>query len=189
MSRAFTLLELMVVIAIAGIIATLAVPSFQSMAQHYRGLEASRAALAAVSEGRALAQRSNEPVQVRLEAKRVVLSKAIYAESADVVRKNVTSFEEVRVVALPSDVKVTKLEYLTGTGAVGSSVLAGADATFIFCASSDSYFRFKTSGAPVCGIGNLASSMARIVLKGVDGDHNIRVNAALGSLDIKSGAL
>ena len=179
----------MIVIAVAGIIATLAVPSFQSMAQHYRGIEAARAALAAVSEGRALAQRSNEPVQVRVELQRIVLSKAVYAESADVIRKNVTSFEEVRVVALPTDVKATKLEYLTGSGTVDSSVAAGAGATLIFCASSDSYFRFKSSGVPVCGIGNLASSMARIVLKGVDGPHNIRVNAALGSLDVKSGAL
>ncbi|HEY1098952.1 MAG TPA: hypothetical protein VGF99_08485, partial [Myxococcota bacterium] len=62
-----------------------------------------------------------------------------------------------------------------------------ADAAIVFCASSDSYFR-TSAGAPVCSAGNLISTDARIVFKAVDGAHNVRANAALGTLDVKPGA-
>ena len=180
----------MVVIAIAGIIATLAVPSFQNMVHNYRGLEASRAALAAVSEARGLAQRNNIPVRIRFEAKKVTLSVATFAEAPDNVRKNVTSYTDVRQIALPTDVRLTRLELLGPTGAIVSTFAAGSvDATLVFCSSNDSYFRAVPGGEPVCGIGNLASATARIVMKAVDGDHHIRINAPLGSLDVRSGAL
>lgn len=180
----------MVVLAIVGIIATLAIPSFQSMVHNYRGMEASRIALAAVAEGRALAQRGNAPVRVRIEAKQVVLSTATFVEAADSVRKNVTGYTDARVIPLPSDVRLTRLELLGPTGAITSTFAAGSvGAVLVFCSSNDSYFRESPGGAPVCGIGNLASSTSRIVMKAVDGEHNIRVNAPLGSLDVKSGAL
>lgn len=188
MQRAFTLIEVMIVVAIAGILATLAVPSFQSMAGHYRSAEAGRAALAAVNSARALAQRRNTPVQLTVFADKVVLSVPVFAEPPESIRKNVTAFNDERTIVLPKDIVIQRLELLDGSNVVLSTRSPGATATLIFCATSDSYYRNATDQKPLCGAGNMTSSQARVVLKGLDHAYHIAVSAPLGTIDLKGGA-
>ena len=188
MQRAFTLIEVMIVVAIAGILATLAVPSFQSMAEHYRSAEGSRAALAAVTAARALAQRRNTPVQLTVLADKVILSVPVFAEPPESIRKNVTGFTAERTINLPKDVLIQRLELLDGSNAVTATKTPGAAATLIFCATSDSYYRNSTDLKPLCGAGNMTSSQARVVLKGLDHAYRIEVSAPLGTVDLKGGA-
>ncbi len=188
MKRAFSLIEVMVVVAIAGILATLAVPSFQSMADHYRSAEGSRAALAAVTAARALAQRRNTPVQLTLLSDKVILSVPVFAEAPESIRKNVTSFTPDRTIALPKDVVIERLELLNDSNAVSSTKTPGTTATLIFCAASDSYYRNSADQTPLCGAGNMTSSQARIVLQGIDHAYRLEVSAPLGTIDLKGGA-
>jgi prepilin-type N-terminal cleavage/methylation domain-containing protein len=188
MKRAFSLIEVMIVVAIAGILASVAVPSFRSMAEHYRSAEASRAALAAVTAARALAQRRNTPVELTVFSDKVVLSVPVFAEAPESIRKNVTSFNEQRTIALPRDVTVERLELLDDANVVSATRTPGAAAKLVFCATSDSYYRNSADQKPLCSAGNITSSRARIVLKGLDHAYRIEVSAALGTVELKGGA-
>jgi type II secretory pathway pseudopilin PulG len=178
----------MVVVSIAGILTTLAIPSFQSMARHYRAVEASRAALSAVTAARALAQRRNTPVTLRIEAQRVILRVPEFNEAPDTIRKNVLRFVDDRVIALPRDVSIVRLDLVDDANAVSTRIAGAADADLVFCAASGTYFRDAVSGRPLCPVGNLTSSSARIALTTVDGPFHIVVNAALGTVELKGGA-
>lgn len=71
---------------------------------------------------------------------------------------------------------------------VASTALAGAaDAAITFCPSSDSYFRHAVGGAPVCTVGDLTSATARIQFTVIGKPFHIRVNGALGSVNLKRG--
>jgi prepilin-type N-terminal cleavage/methylation domain-containing protein len=188
MQRAFSLVEVMIVVAIAGILATLAVPLFQSMAEHYRSAEGSRAALAAVTAARALAQRRNTPVQLTVLSDRVILSVPVFAEAPESIRKNVTAFTAERTIILPNEVTIERLELLNDANAVSATKTPNTAATLIFCATSDSYYRNSADLKPLCSAGNMTSSRARIVLKGLDHAYRIEVSAALGTVDLKGGA-
>jgi type IV fimbrial biogenesis protein FimT len=192
-SRAFTLIEVMVVVAIAGILAILAVPSFQEMAVHYRAQEDARAVLMAMTRARALAQRENMPVRLVVQPDTAVYQTARFAgltpeAVAASVRRNVTSFEDHSDTKLPATVKMTRIQYIVN-GAVTSTVDAGPGAVLIFCSSSDSYFRDATTKEPVCRIGDLTSDSARIQFEVLGKQFHIRVNGALGSVDLRRGTL
>ncbi len=178
----------MIVVSIAGLLTTLAVPSFQSMARHYRAVEASRAALSAVTTARALAQRRNTPITMRIEPRRVVLSIPEFSESPDTIRKYVTGFQIDKVITLPADVSIVRMDLIDANNAVSTRLAGANDATLVFCSASGTYFRDAVSRRPLCPVGNLTSSSVRVVLSTVDGPFHITVNAALGTVDLKGGA-
>ena len=187
--RAFSLLELMVVVAILGVIASLAVPNIQKSVGHYRAVGNAREVLAAVTAARGLAQRDNAPVELSLAPTIVNISRADFTGTAAEVRKTVTGFSRTRPITLPGDSKILRLENLGPTGAVASTVTLPATATVRFCSTSDTYFRDSTAAAnPICGSGNLTSGTVRIVFTSQGETWNVKVNAALGNVELKAGA-
>lgn len=187
--RAFSMLELMVVVAILGVIASLAVPNIQKSIGHYRAVGNAREVLASVTAGRGLAQRDNAPVQVAFAAKTITIQRADVTGTAAEVRKTVTGFSRNRVINLPGDTKLLRMENLNTSGAVTSTVTMPATATVRFCSSSDTYFRDNTAGAnPICGAGNITSGTVRVVFTSEGETWNVKVNAALGNVELKAGA-
>jgi prepilin-type N-terminal cleavage/methylation domain-containing protein len=193
--RGVTLLEVTIVLAIAGILASLAAPSFQAMAIHYRAQEGARGVLMAMTRARALAQRENVPARLVIRSTEAVVQLATFGslsaeQVASTTRRNVVAFADQSTLALPPDATVTTLQLLAGDGSVASTVAAGAaGATLVFCASSDSYYRDASTTQPVCGIGDLSSSSARIQFTVLGQPFHIKVNAALGSVDLRRGIL
>jgi prepilin-type N-terminal cleavage/methylation domain-containing protein len=193
--RAVTLLEVMVVLAIAGLLASMAAPSFQDMAVHYRSQEGARGVLMAMTRARALAQRENVPTRLVITPTQAVVQIATFGaltaeQIASTTRRTVVAFADHTTLALPPDATVTSLQTLAGDGTVASTVAAGvAGASIIFCASSDSYYRDADTGQPVCGVGDLTSASARIQFAVLGQPFHIKVNAALGSVDLRRGTL
>lgn len=187
--RAFSMLELMVVVAILGVVASMAVPNIQKSVGHYRAVGNAREVLAAVTSARGLAQRDNAPVQVSFAPKTVTIARADFSGGAAEVRKTVTGFSHDRVVNLPGDTKIVRLENLTTAGGVTSTVTLPGAASLRFCSTSDNYYRDNTPAAnPLCGAGNLTSGNVRVVFTSEGETWNVRINAALGNIELKAGA-
>ena len=186
MARAFSLIEAMVVVAIVGLLAALAVPNLSPLATHYRALEGARSVLAAVNQGRGLAQRNNAPVEVFVEADRLTLRTAVLADdqNPDAIRKIVTSWADDRVIHFGDDIGVTALE-LSGNGTTTTVPPGQATATFRFCPSSDTYYRVGTAQTPVCGVGNVASHSVRLTTALQEQRFVVEVRAALGAIDLR----
>lgn len=179
---------MMAVVAILGLLAALAVPNLTDMARHYRGVEASRVALAAFSQGRALSQRENLPVELAILSNSVetrigVPSATFNPESA---RRSLDSFALERAVAMPG-VKVLRVETLVGA-VVTATEAPGATTVVRFCPGSDGYFRIGATEAPVCTTGDLASRSVRVVFEANGETFNIRLRAPLAAIDLRQGA-
>ncbi len=177
------------VVAIVGLLAGLAVPNLQGMVDHFRAAESFRQALAAVTAARSLAQRTNAPVRLRVNPDSIAIETATVSGTAESVRRTVTGFTTVRSVPLTGGT-FTQMQRLGADGLpTGAAVVAGnAAATVTFCPSSDAYFRNNDADAtPVCGLGNLASTSAKIVIVARGETQHVRVRRALGSVDLRSG--
>lgn len=186
MVRAFSLIEAMIVVAIIGLLAALAVPSLTPLATHYRALEDARGVLAAVNQGRGLAQRNNEPIEVGVAADRLILRTPLFADgmTPESIRKLITGFVDERIVHLPPGARIVELQLTAGV--VTTTVPAGnAGAAFRFCPSSDTYFRTAVGEKPVCGVGNLASHSALVIVETHEQRFIVDIRAALGSVDLR----
>jgi prepilin-type N-terminal cleavage/methylation domain-containing protein len=194
--RAVTLLEVMVVLAIAGILATLAVPSFQDMAVHYRAQENARGVLQAMSQARGLSQRENQPMRLVIKANNTVaverptFGTVTPQQIAASTRRLVVGYAEDRVSRLPEGVVLTGIDFLAPSGGtVTSTALPGAaGAVLVFCSSGETYYRDATTLAPVCRIGSLTSASAKIRFTVLGKPFNIRINEALGTVDLRTGS-
>jgi len=194
--RAVTLLEVMVVLAIAGILATMAVPSFQEMALHYRAQENARGVLQAMSQARGLAQRENQPMRLVIKSNNTVgverptFGTATPQQIAASTRRLVVGYTEDRVTHLPDGVVVNGIDFLSPTGgSVSSTALPGsAEAVLVFCASGESYYRDASTLTPVCRVGSLTSSSARIRYTVLGKPFTLRINEALGTIDLRTGS-
>jgi type II secretory pathway pseudopilin PulG len=181
----------MVVVAIAGLLAVLAVPSFQDMAVHYRSQEDARAVLNAITRARALAQRENVPVRLVFQPDAAVFEVADFGgltpeQVAASVRRRVTGYTIRDRTAFPATARGTVLQTVEN-GAVTGQTAAGPSATLIFCSSSDTYFRDATTGRSVCREGDLTSDSARLQFEVLGRRFHVAVNGALGAVNLRRG--
>ncbi len=188
--RAFTLIEVMAVVVIVGVLASLAAPNFRSMVSHYRANEASRAALAALEAGQGLAQRSNLPVEVAIGANNLDLKLGVVDPtiSPDSARRVLTGFTSKKQQKL-GGATVLRIETLSGSTVTATALPGTASAILRFCPSSDGYFRYGVGEPTVCGLGDLASQNARIVMTANGEVFHVLVRAPVGSLNLRSGAI
>lgn len=194
--RAVTLIEVMVVLAIAGILATMAVPSFQEMALHYRAQENARGVLQAMSQARGLSQRENQPMRLVIKAdntvtvERPAFGAVTPQQIAASTRRLVVGYTEDRVSHLPDGVIVTGIDFLAPSGGTvtGTALPGTAGAVLVFCSSGESYYRDATTLAPVCRVGSLTSSSAKIRFTVLGKPFHVRINEALGTIDLRTGS-
>ena len=184
----FSLLEVMVVVAIVGILSTIAVPNLGKMAVHFRGVEAARAMHAACTQPRARSQRDNAPVKMAVFSDRLetlVAVPTVASQKVSSIRKTIDRFETVSTTFRPPDARILRLELINSSGAVTEKQLPGA-ASLMFCPSSDSYWRLS-GGETVCPVGDLVSSSAKIVFTAAGEFYHIRIRAAMAAIDMKPG--
>lgn len=190
--RGFSFVELMAVVAIVGLLASLAVPNLTQMAQHYRAVEASRELLAAVSQGRAIAQRNNIPVELAFFADHVEIRQGVLGATAlanpDAPRRVIDAFGADNR-SLNVGATLLRVETLTGSSITATTPVGVAAAAIRFCPASDGYFRIGVAELPVCSPGDLASQTARVVFTSNGETFNIRVSAPLAAMELKQGAL
>ena len=191
-SRAFTLAETMVVVAVIGVTVSLAVTTFRALREHASAREDRAAVLSAVANARTLSQRQNAPVEIVVLPHEIQLATAVVTGGPESVRRVVTSYALAATVSLPRTVNFIRVDVLAAGGSIASSYAAGPLAVVQVCPSSDSYFRngagLGLAGQPVCGVGNLASADAKIVFVTHGETHHVRVRAALGTFDLRDGA-
>jgi prepilin-type N-terminal cleavage/methylation domain-containing protein len=148
--RAFSLLELMAVVAIAGVLAAVAVPNLTTLSAGYRGREAARAALFAIAEGRNESQQINKAVRAEVFSDRIELSQPDTIVTAGLIAR-VATWKPLRTFKLGS----TFTSVVAPSGTVTPTV--GAAATTFFCPSSEASWLDDATGLPLCRLGDVAS--------------------------------
>jgi prepilin-type N-terminal cleavage/methylation domain-containing protein len=193
-SHAFTLLEVMAVIAVVGIFAAMAMPSLVEMTRGYRGNEAARQTLAYLSEARARSQRNNAPVQLTIKhtaspapGVSVIELRDAVVDSGTVPLDQVTTVR--RNIKFPTAASVT---HVTDTRFVeivvgGVATPATSSPTLIFCPTTDGYFRLGATNVAACSVGDLASASASVRFRFGSKLYFAKVTSAIGQLELRSG--
>ena len=176
-ARGFTLIEAIIVVAIIGIVASLAVPSMLTLSQKYHGIESARSMLYAVSQARAYSQKRGEPFRILIQPSSITIQKSLLSGNVTDLVRTISGFEDFRTIglgdAVASSVVVNGTAEAPGTAA----------AAVTFCASGDGHF--VTASGPVCKVGDLASSEASVKFKVGGEAFQIDVSAPLGTIDLK----
>ena len=178
-TRGFSLVELMSVVAIAGVIASLAVPNLAELARGYRARESARAVLFAVSDARNHAQQKNSAVQVEVFSDRVVVYDPVVAVTGGLLHF-VSGWTATRTYPLA----VTVTSVPTSAGLVSPSIVTPA--RVFFCASSEASWIDQTTLQPYCPLGDLASASGDMVFSMSSLTFKIRMRAAMASLSMGS---
>jgi prepilin-type N-terminal cleavage/methylation domain-containing protein len=180
----FTLFEAMIVVAIVGILAYMATPSLLELARHTRSHENARKVQYALTAARARAQKTNAPVRIAVVSDGIAVQDPVFAAGSlptDVVRR-VTGFATERTHLLTD---LSAVELLKD----GLSFPAGdAGATLVFCPSGDANVRYDGTTTPVCPLGDMTSSDARLRFTANDGVWHVDVRRALGGVELKRGS-
>ena len=82
-ARGFSMIELLVVLSLIGITASLAIPSLSQVARTYRSSDQANELLNAVRAARSLAQKTNAPVRLTAAPGQMILSRATFTGSVD----------------------------------------------------------------------------------------------------------
>ncbi len=184
-AKGFSLIELMVVLAIATVLATLAIPNLTGMVRRHRALEAAQAARAVISEARAIAQRDDRPVQMLVQAGGIVLQPAVISAAApiDAPRRPVTGYGAGRTIKFGV---AQAVEIVFTDGGTPTNALPGTPAAAIkICASTNTYYRDAVSQTPECRAGDLVSRpiQVRFMVSGIR--FSVFVGAALANAEVR----
>jgi prepilin-type N-terminal cleavage/methylation domain-containing protein len=193
-SRAFTLLEIMVVLAIVGIFAAMAIPSMVELTRGYRANEAARQTLAYLNEARMRSQRNNAPVQMTMKytalpspGVSVIELRDAVVESGAVPLAEVTSVR--RNIKFPAAASVTHVidTRFIEVNVGGTITPATSSPTLIFCPTTDGYFRLGTTNTAACNVGDLASATGAVRFRFGSKFYFAKVTSAIGQLELRSG--
>ena len=178
-TRGFSLLEVMAVVAIVGLLASLAVPNLTELSRGYRARESARAVLFALSDARNHAQQKNSAIQVEVFSDRIVISEPTIAATTGLLHF-VSGWTESRTYPL----QVTMTSVATAGGPVVPSIVAPG--RIFFCASSEASWLDQSTSLPFCPLGDLSSAGGDILFTRFNQNFKIRMKAALASLSLGS---
>jgi len=177
--RAFSLIEVMAVVAIVGVLGSLAAPNLVGLARGYRARESARAVLFAMSDARNHAQQKNSAVRVEVFSDRVVVYEPVVALTTGLLQF-VSGWTATRTYPLA----VTVTSVPTSAGLVSPSL--GVPGRVFFCASSEASWIDLTTQQPFCPLGDLASASGDMVFSQSSATFKIRMRAAMASLSMGS---
>lgn len=179
-ARGFSLIELMIVVAIVAILATLAAPNIADTIQSYRAREMAVDVLQAFNEARTQAQASNGPIRLRLDVSGVLVVETP-TEAAG------TSFTDILKVVDSSNWNPGKT-FDTRRATFDAATNTVLSSGIYFCPSSRGTYREDTAtGAALCALGDLTSHSltARYTVLGFP--YEVELWAAVGNARFKSG--
>ena len=105
--KGFTLLELMITIAVLAIVSTVAIPSFQNQIRNNQVTSANNALITLMAQARSTAVRSNQEVTVRVTSTSAGWQIIMNPDSEDACGNESTCAQGSRVTMSPSPVVVT----------------------------------------------------------------------------------
>lgn len=177
MLRGFTMIELMVVVGIIGLLATLATPNMLALVNSQRARSGAESVMLAINGARGLSQRMNEPIVAEIHANGVRYKRGDYGPGPHGFLMSAGTWTNERFVAFEPSVVIDG----AGTFTPGS--------TFAFCPSGDHRFvdvggsiSPLGAGGAVCGAGDMASASGTLVFS-VHGEmFELEVMAPLATL-------
>lgn len=171
--KGFSLLEMMGVLAIAGIMAGLALPPLSETARTFRARDQAQDVLSAIRAARTLSIKRNEPVLALASPGRLTLHTPSYSGSTEgyLVAVDTVNWTPHRVIPL-KDIKF----------------LTFPPQGLSFCPTGEARFRKNSlNGDPVCNLGNLGEPGGDLTFEALEIRYAIEVNPALGNARLRLG--
>lgn len=182
-ARGMTLVELASVLAVVGVMASLATPSLMEVARIYRAEEGARFVVSAFSQARGLAQQENAPIVVEIGERAITLSRGDYGPPPHGFLMTAQGFVVDRAIPFPDEV------YLLNGGSLG------VGSRIAFCPSGEYRFLDGTgaiapggAGSPLCGFGDLASTSGSLGFLSALKEFHLELRAPLAHLRVVAGA-
>lgn len=172
-ARGFTLLELAVVLAIAGVLAGLALPSIVTLVRGYQSRELAVEVLVAFREARVAAQKENKPIRLRLSGSALVIEDPTYTDGT-----NAQSLVRAVDPSAWTAARTFPLGDVSWSAPTSTALTAG----LVFCPTSRGTYRETTiSGTRLCGLGDLTSQTLNVRYTVMGKSYDIELLAAVGN--------